>query len=71
MSGSDLTASCPEGCAVAVRSSNLLFRDHLRTGAQQAFGDKLPIFLDPVIAVHNSIEAGSSSPRAPPVSSTI
>jgi hypothetical protein len=66
-----LTASCPDGCAGAVRSSNLLFLDHLRNGAQQTFGDEPPFFLEPIIVVNNSIKAGSSSPRAPPVSSTI
>jgi hypothetical protein len=71
ISESYLASTCPEGCAAAVRSLKLLSRGHLRNGAQQAFGDELPIFLAPVIAIHNSIEAGSSSSRAPPVSSTI
>jgi hypothetical protein len=71
ISESYLTASCPEGCAAAVRSSKLAFRGHLRNCAQHAYGDELPIFLAPDIAIHNSIEAGSSSSRAPPVSSTI
>ncbi len=71
ISEAELSASCPEGCAPAGRFSNLLLRGHLRAGAQKVFGDEPPIFLEPVIAVHNFIEAGSSSPRAPPFSSTI
>ena len=66
-----LTASCPEGCAVGVRSSKLPFRSHLRNGAPQTLGDEpQPIFPEPVIAVHSSIESGSFPPRAPPIPST-
>ncbi len=67
----ELSASCPEGCATAVRPSNLLLRSHLRTGAPQAFADEPPVmFLEQVVAVRDPVDCGSSPPRGPPSSST-
>ena len=68
----DLSASCPEGCAPSARFSNLLLRHHLLAGAQQVIVDKPPvIFLDDVVAASDLVNSGSSTPRAPPVSSKI
>ncbi|MEK6285571.1 MAG: hypothetical protein AABO57_07510 [Acidobacteriota bacterium] len=67
ISEAELFASCPEGCAPTGRFSNLLLREHLRAGAQQAFADEPPVtFLERVVAVRDLIDGGSSAPRAPP-----
>jgi len=71
ISEAELFASCPEGCALAGRFSNLLLREHLRAGDEQAFADGPPVrFLDRVVAIRDLVDSGSAAPRAPPASST-
>lgn len=66
-----VSTSCPEGCAAGVRSSNLLLREHLRTGAQQAVAGKpAAIIIEQVVAIRALVDSGPSAPRAPPSSST-
>src|SRR5437667_5144394 len=68
----DLSASCPEGCAPTARFSNLLLRHHLLAGAHLVVvGEQSPIFLEELIAASDPLNSGSSTPRAPPVSSKI
>jgi hypothetical protein len=68
----DLSASCPEGCVPTGRSSNLLLRSQLLAGAQQIFSDEPSVlFLDEVVPASDLVNSGSSTPRAPPVSSKI
>lgn len=72
VSEAEMAAHCPEGCATGVRSSNLLLREHLRTGAQQIItGEPAAILLEQAAATRDLVDTGPSAPRAPPSSSTI
>ena len=67
-----LSTSCPEGCTTGVRSSNLLLREHLRTGAQHLLlCEPAAIFVERVPVHRDLVATGPSAPRAPPSSSTI
>ena len=60
------------GCATGVRSSNLLLREHLRTGAHKLeAGEPASILIEQVVALRDLVDSGPSAPRAPPSSSTI
>src|SRR6266850_6540393 len=68
----DLSASCPEGCALTARFSNLLLRHHLLAGTQQlVVYEPSMIFIEEVVAASDLFSSGSSTPRAPPASSKI
>ena len=72
ISGAGVSTSCPEGCATGVRSSNLLLREHLRTGAHQIVaGEPAAIIIEQVVPIRDLVDSGPSAPRAPPSSSTI
>ncbi len=71
ISETGVSTSCPEGCATGVRSSNLLLREHLRTGAQQVGIAEPASIFEQVVAIRNLVGSGPSAPRAPPSSSTI
>jgi hypothetical protein len=66
ISEDQLVASCPEGCALRGRFSNLLLRNHARTGAPQAYCGPAFTFLERAVAVSDILVSGSSTPRAPP-----
>jgi len=68
----ELFASCPEGCAIAGRFSNLLLRSQLIAGAAQAIVDERPIkFFNHIVFVRDPVDSGSSASRAPPATSTL
>ena len=72
ISEAELFAPCPEGCAPSGRFGNQLLRNHLGTGAPQPFVDEPPVmFPEQVVVVHDPVDSGSSTPRAPPSSSII
>jgi hypothetical protein len=67
-----VSASCPEGCATGVRSSNVLLREHLRTGPQKVIiAEPAAISRNQVVVIRDPVDSGPSAPRAPPYSSTI
>ena len=67
-----VSTSCPEGCATGVRSSNLLLREHLRTGAHQLVTvEPAAIIIEQVVLIRDLVDSAPSAPRAPPSSSTI
>ena len=65
----DLSAPCPEGCTPAARFSNLLLRHHLLAATHQVLVDEPSlIFVEGIITASDLLNAGSSTPRAPPSS---
>lgn len=65
----ELTTSCPEGCAIALRIASPLSRDYLRTDLQHSFDPgPSPIPRELIVLARDSVQSGSFSPRAPPAS---
>jgi hypothetical protein len=71
VSEDELVASCPEGCTLQARFSNLLLRNHVRAGVPQAYSGPAVTFLEHAIAVRDIVDNGSSTPRAPPASQNL
>ena len=68
----EVSASCPQGCASPVRSAKLLLRDHRSVAVQHVLiGEPALIYLELAGAIRDLVVSGSSTPRAPPSSSTI
>ncbi|HYV06962.1 MAG TPA: hypothetical protein VFB82_20365 [Blastocatellia bacterium] len=68
----ELSASCPQGCTTSVRSSNLVLRDPRPPGEHTILGLEAALIYSEQAALHrNPFVSGSSTPRAPPASSTI
>jgi len=67
----DLRTSCPQGCAAAIRSSNL-YKGQLRNSADDHLLEGQPApFSDLALQICSSIRLSSASPRAPPASSKV
>ncbi|MEK6299100.1 MAG: hypothetical protein AABO41_00135 [Acidobacteriota bacterium] len=66
-----VSASCPQGCTSLVRSSNLFLRHPRREAVHHdLIGEPALLYLEQAAPIRDLVISASSTPRAPPSSST-